>query len=307
MSADGSSGAASVLVVTNERDFAADAVIHRLSKQGVPVERWNSESFDSVSWRPEEWPATREFSAVWLRQFLAEPSTLETVGEVDDFLVVREQWRTWLADLAEYPGARWMNPLWSARRAENKLTQLRVASAVGMSVPSTVVTNSRDEAAAHEAMVGTCVVKAVASAYFPFSSSAFMFTRPLKEALDLTQSDWRAQPVVVQRTVSPRTDVRIFVVGRFVAAASTRVDATDWRTRAGEAVWERCVAPVEVVDGCRRYLDEFGLAYGAFDFAFDGEVWWFLECNQAGEFSFADRPLELGVADAIAGWLSGVA
>jgi hypothetical protein len=46
---------------------------------------------------------------------------------VDDFLVAREQWRAWLTDLAESPDTRWLNPLWAARSAENKLVQMRVA------------------------------------------------------------------------------------------------------------------------------------------------------------------------------------
>jgi hypothetical protein len=49
------------------------------------------------------------------------------VAAVDDFLVAREQWRAWLTDLAESPDTRWLNPLWAARSAENKLVQMRVA------------------------------------------------------------------------------------------------------------------------------------------------------------------------------------
>lgn len=296
---------APVLVLTNERDFAADLVIRRLHDHGVPVERWNIETHRRVTWRPEGPVATHGCRAVWLRQFLPEPTSADTVAAVDDFLVAREQWRAWLTDLAESPGVRWLNPLWAARRAENKLVQMRVALECGLAVPPTVVTNDRDQAAAHASQVGPCVVKSLASAYFPFSDSAFMFTTALPDALALDASQWSAQPVIVQKAVTGRVDVRVFVLGDFVASTSTSVDDVDWRTSSRDAEWATCAAPAHVVEGCRAYAQRLGISYGAFDFAIDATGnWWFLECNQAGEFAFVDRPLELGVADAVADWLA---
>ncbi|MCW2784012.1 MAG: hypothetical protein JWP74_529 [Marmoricola sp.] len=290
-----------VLVVTNERDFAADTVIASVLARGWNVERWNTETHAAVSWRPQAVHATDDYSAVWLRQFLADPLPTTSVREVDDFLVSREQWRTWLTDLAE-GHARWMNPLWASRRAENKLVQLRTAGDVGLAVPPTLVTTSRVEAAEHQRRVGDCVVKALASAYFPFSDSAFMFTRDLDAALSLAADEW-SDPVIVQRKVMPRVDVRVFVVGGFVTGARTVVSGTDWRTSAGEATWERLLVPDDLASACKSLLQQLGLAYGAIDFAYDGRTMWFLECNQAGEFGFVDRPLKLGVSNAIAGWL----
>lgn len=295
-----------VLILTNHRDFAADTVIRCLAQRGVPVERWNAEDERVVTWRPEGEQLRPRPRAVWLRQFLPEPAMARTVGEVDDFLVAREQWRAWLTDLAEHAGPRWMNDLWTSRRAENKLVQLRAARGCGLDVPPTLLTNSRVEALRHRDTVGPCVVKSVASAYFPFSDSSFMFTVELTDAAELTHADWATQPVLVQKAIRKSEDVRVFVVGDFTAAASTRVDVTDWRTTSGEAEWTRREPPPRVIESCRAYLRSMGLAYGAFDFAVDdASDWWFLECNQAGEFAFADRPLGLGVAEAIAGWLAG--
>ncbi|GAA4117659.1 ATP-grasp ribosomal peptide maturase [Knoellia locipacati] len=297
--------ASPILILTNERDFAADTVINCINERGVAVERWNTEGRPNIQWRPDACPVTADYRSVWLRQFLPEPTVTQSVPLVDDFLVAREQWRTWLADLAEYEPTRWMNPLWPSRRAENKLAQLRVASRVGLAVPRTLVTNNRADALLLQSEVGSCIVKAVASAYFPFSNSAFMFTTPLNDALALGDADWASQPVVVQQSIHPRTDVRIFIVGEFAAAASTQVDGPDWRLGSKDARWSPCTPPAPIIEGCRAYINAFGLAYGAFDFAIDDRTWWFLECNQAGEFAFADRPLKLGVADAIANWLIG--
>lgn len=298
--------AAPVLILTNQRDFAADRVIRCLQDLDVPVERWNAEDERVVAWRPEQVQLDPPPRAVWLRQYLPEPTIMGTVREVDDFLVAREQWRTWLSDLAEDPAPRWMNPLWASRRAENKLVQLRVARECGLEAPATLMTNNRAEALRHQVAVGPCVVKSVASAYFPFSDSSFMFTVDLDDAADLPEDEWSAQPLLVQKTVIKGADVRVFMVGDFAAAVATHVDATDWRTASSDAEWEYQDIPPCIVDSCLAYLQSLGLAYGAFDFVVDQtSQWWFLECNQAGEFSFADRPLNLGVADAIAEWLAG--
>lgn len=291
-----------VLIITNERDFAADLVIERLNRSGYPVERWNTETRPNVLWRPNQPPQTSTTSAVWLRHHLPEPSLSHSVEAVDDFLVLREQWRTWLTDLSD-AGARWMNPLWESRRAENKLVQLRTAVACGFDVPPTIVTNDKTAAQEHQALVGTCVIKALASAYFAFSSSAFMFTRPLNDALDFDVDDWIEQPVIVQKAIRPRTDIRLFLVGDHASAAAAVVQGPDWRLQSAEATWTAVQPPHELIERCRAFNSSLGLAYNAFDFAYDGEAYWFLEANQAGEFAFLDRPLELGVADAIAHWL----
>jgi glutathione synthase/RimK-type ligase-like ATP-grasp enzyme len=297
---------APVLVLTNQRDFAADRVIKRLNDLGVPVERWNTEDERDIVWRPEGLPLASRPRAIWLRQHLADPAVTDSVRGIDEFLVAREQWRAWLTDLAEQEGPRWLNPLWASRRAENKLGQLRAALVCGFDVPPTILTNRRAEAMRHEVEVGRCIVKSVASAYFPFSDSAFMFTVDLAEAVDLPDVDWVAQPVLVQKAIDKHADVRVFVLADLATAVATRVDVTDWRTVSGDAEWKRFDLPVTVAAACRTYMDQLGLVYGAFDFVVDtDDCWWFLECNQAGEFAFADRPLELGVSDSIATWLAG--
>jgi hypothetical protein len=47
------------------------------------------------------------------------------------------------------------------------------------------------------------------------------------------------------------------------------------------------------------------LAYGAFDFAEDADgTWWFLECNQSGQFGFVEVETGQPIARSIAEWLA---
>ncbi len=50
-----------------------------------------------------------------------------------------------------------------------------------------------------------------------------------------------------------------------------------------------------------------GLRYAAFDFIDDGEDIWFLEANQAREWLFIDRPLQMGISEAITDVLTALA
>lgn len=55
----------------------------------------------------------------------------------------------------------------------------------------------------------------------------------------------------------------------------------------------------------RAYLKCAELAYGAFDFAEDADgTWWFLECNQSGQFGFVEVETGQPIARTIAEWLA---
>lgn len=295
-------GGSKILIMTNHRDFAADRVIRLIQdRSDREVQRWNTETIDAdiASWEPGQPMLPADVRSVWLRQFLPDAEPLTTVADVDEFLVRREQWRSRLEFTSEAP-VRWMNPLFDARRAENKLIQLQTAKTVGLTVPPTLVTSSKTEAVAWSSRQGSCIVKTVTSGFFAFSDQAFAFTTDLTEALAHADQDWAEQPVIVQRRIEPRTDIRVLIVGQDVFGASTTASGPDWRLHNTDTVWEPWPVPHLIAEQSRALIRSLGLLYGALDFAFDGSTAWFLECNQAGEFAFIDRPLDLGVADAIA-------
>jgi glutathione synthase/RimK-type ligase-like ATP-grasp enzyme len=280
-------------------------VIALLKSDGVDVVRLNSDDPSLLpDWSPGE--LTSSDLAVWWRQFLPEPTPARTVEALDDRLVVSEQWRSWISVL-DAPRGYWMNPLWAARVAENKVVQLRTAKTCGFAVPATLVTNSALSAAAFEARVGQCVVKTLRAGYFGYSDQSFMFTRLLTPAILELSHQWQEQPLIVQARVQPRVDIRVFMVhGRVEAAvcATVPLDVIDWRTASDEAHWGLYMIPEALAKACEKYVERLELEYCAIDFASDGTEIWFLEGNQAGEFAFVDRPLGLGITDAIARALS---
>ena len=217
---------------------------------------------------------------------------------------MRAQWRAWLS-VFEDSGATWVNDIWSARRAENKVCQLRSATAIGFQVPETVVTNDVNTARDF-AQTSTAVLKSLSSAYFELSDGGFVFTQELTEETLSDAAAWSSQPMIVQSRVAG-TNVRVVVVGERCFGACCDTTAVDWRTEGSAVVWRPWTVPDGLAVLCRAYNQHTGLRYAAFDFIDDGEDIWFLEANQAGEWLFIDRPLQLGISEAIADVLTALA
>ena len=289
-----------VTILTNERDFAADGVIRHLNDLRADVRRVNVEKARSSPVR--RWVPTQDasdVSVVWWRQFEADVQPGDLEG-AEDVLVERAQWRTWISTLNR-PGSRWLNDLWAARRAENKVEQLRSANHLGFRLPETLVTNDRVEAQRFSDEHGETVVKTLSSAYFPFTDHSFVFTESFSHTgLDDPQR-WHASPLIVQRRLTNALDARVISFGARTFGACCRAAGLDWRkTPYQPDLWREWDVPGELAQLCARYRAEFGLEYAAFDFMIDDVGAWFLEANQAGEFAFIDRALELGIARGIA-------
>jgi glutathione synthase/RimK-type ligase-like ATP-grasp enzyme len=269
---------------------------------GTRVIRLNADlPVDIGPWDPAS-ERVLDVGSIWWRQFeLPSTAARSNVASFDELLVTRAQWRAWLSALDD--GMRpWLNPLWSARRAENKVEQLRTAKRCGFSLPVTTVTNDPNVARTF-ASAGPSIVKSLAAGYFEFSGDGFVYTHDVEEGLSRTvDEEWREQPVIVQRRIFGE-DVRVVAFDNQCFAGRCRTDEVDWRLAGAAAPWRQSQVPRDVQQACDRYLEAFGLRYAAFDFIDDGDTYWFLEANQAGEWSFLDRSLGLGVAESLAKYL----
>jgi hypothetical protein len=62
-------------MLTNERDYAADRIVHLLHEAGHHVDRWHLDAeatrTTSVDWRPTDEPASADYDSIWLRQWVS--------------------------------------------------------------------------------------------------------------------------------------------------------------------------------------------------------------------------------------------
>ncbi|MEU9553997.1 ATP-grasp ribosomal peptide maturase [Streptomyces fumanus] len=307
-----------VLILTCAEDVTADMVVVRLHESGVPVVRLDpADLTDSVA-------LSGEFGHGSFHGRLRAGGRLVSLGGLRSVWVRRPgvpaaraaQPSAWLTEesgqalygMLRGSPARWMNHPDAARRARYKPWQLRLAQECGLPVPATLITTVPGAAREFARRHPDLVVKPVSGTHPQDPPRAVPTSRVPPEA-DFSAVAYG--PTLLQRRVAKRADIRLTAVGgRLLAArkatpAGADPDQVDVRFAESPEPWRPAGVPERAAAGVRAYLRGAGLAYGAFDFAEDGDgTWWFLECNQSGQFGFVEVDTGLPIARTIADWLA---
>jgi hypothetical protein len=200
--------------------------------------------------------------------------------------VVNGNWQAALLGVMQtaFHGA-WVSAPTETAAAESKMTQLRVARDVGLSVPETLVTTDPECLRAFVASLnGEVIVKALKD-----TSLGQLATLAVTPEMVALEPSVKMAPAIWQRKIAGRHHLRVCVFGSQVIAALLSSNLLDWRPdpdlRAAEFTLEE--------DICRRLrdmLNRLGLRMGVFDFKLDeaGRPWW-LELNPQGQFLFLEN------------------
>lgn len=302
-----------VLVLTCEEDLTADMVIAALYDLGVPLVR-----LDPVD-LPGRGAVSADFADGDFHGYLKADERMVSLSGLRSVWVRRpgtpggrgKEQSTWLAAEAEQAlygtlfstRARWMNHPVAAAQARYKPWQLHIAQRSGFRVPATLITSFPVVARQFAATYRDLVVKSISGSH-PGDPPMVLPTTRISPDADFTAVE--AGPTLFQQHIRKQADIRLTCVGGHLFAASKEADADQVDCRFTESgAWK----PVEVPDSVRRavdsYMDLAQLAYGAFDFALDRDgMWWFLECNQGGQFGFVEVETGQPIAHAIATWLA---
>lgn len=112
---------------------------------------------------------------------------------------------------------------------------------------------------------------------------------------------------LIQEWVPKQREVRITVVGEsiFPVAIKSPRAYIDWRADYANLRYERVNVPIEIADKLIRYLSEFRIPYGAFDFVITpDDRWVMLECNPSGQWLWLHHIAGLPILTAIADLLT---
>ncbi|MEU6841929.1 ATP-grasp ribosomal peptide maturase [Streptomyces sp. NPDC046716] len=308
-----------VLILTCEQDVTADLAVVELNANGIPVLRLD----------PAELPGGVDVSGEYVHG--AFEGHLSVGGRVVSMQGLRSIWvrrpgtpaarsadvSSWLSEesaqalygMLRCTGARWMNHPDAARQARHKPWQLWLARESGLPVPATLITTFPRVAREFAVRYPDLVVKPVSGSHPGDDGLAVPTTRVRPD------EDFRAVahgPTLLQRRIRKAADIRLTVVGERMFAARTEAgpdadDAVvDVRFRTSGVTWRPVPVPPRVADAVTAYLERAQLAYGAFDFAEDTDgIWWFLECNQSGQFGFIEIETGQPIGSAVAQWLAG--
>lgn len=313
-----------VLVVAEELEAAADMVVDRLNRRNVPVLRFDAAAFPqqlalAAGYSGSGWTGTlvtagrpvrlEEVRAVYWRR----PGRPQVAGGIPGpyRLWARDQADAALLNVLSALPVRWLNNPHIDRPAAHKPQQLHIATACGLAVPRTLVTNDPDAARKWAADLGTPIVcKPVLGGRLEDRGERRRMvpthpvdTRCLDASVGLTGH-------MFQERVPKAYEVRLTAVGgRLFAAiihAGSEQAGQDWRTDYPALTYGTTTAPDHVAAGVLAFLDAYKLAYGAFDFAVTpaGE-WVFFECNPCGTWAWVEQRTGLPIAAAHADYLSG--
>ena len=308
-----------ILVVSHLADDHAVGVLAALDRVGHPAVLVDTARFPSnasLTQGFDDGHRSYEFSiggvridlgacrAGWWRR--PQPFTLQPGISPDVISFTYSECHEAVAGLWAALGLKWVNPPQLDEVAHHKPYQLAVATAVGLPIPRTVITNNPDVARRFIAELGP---ERTVYKTFLASQQCWRETRVVRpdelEMLDRV----RLAPVIFQEYVPAVADIRVTVVGQkmFATAISAAPDGykLDYRMDMDGASFKPTDLPLKTEKAIHALMERLGLVFGAVDLRRTpdrGDV--FLEVNPAGEWRFVeertDQPITQAVADLLA-------
>ncbi|MEU1203526.1 ATP-grasp ribosomal peptide maturase [Streptomyces sp. NPDC005813] len=302
-----------VLVVTGLYDPTADVVIGELHARGVPIVRFDSGDF------PASLSLEAELTSHGMQGRITTPSrTADLAGvrslyyrrptgftfphlDEQDARFALTQARYGLGGvLASLPDCCYVNHPHRIGDAEFKPSGLAVAARVGLEVPPTLITTSPDAVRAFIKRHGPVIYKPLSNPVYRIDGVSSVVKIAEVAASDI---DDRVTGTahLFQKLVAKTADVRVTVIGRRVFCVRIDSDLLDWRTNYSRLTYTPIQPPPDIESALHRYMDFFGLVFGAFDFCVDADGrWWFLECNPSGQWHWLEPETGLPMSAALA-------
>ena len=310
-----------ILLVTNKRDVTTDFVVLEMRRRGLRFIRLNTEDLPDhelvmVDGDPASLMLTGPCGSFSLSDitgaYYRRPGSFESEGAEATAAYVLAEWSAILRSLWNALDGRWLNSPFSILRAEDKPRQLAAARRMGLAIPGTLVTNSFDAARAFLA-IGPMIAKPLRHALIDDSEvGSVIFTSRVTELENGDEDAIRRAPMILQREISKRSDVRVVVIDSVVFATrilSQAHDETqvDWRKGVRlDLVHEVMELPADLTSACIALTRDLGLRFAAIDLVEDEKgQFWFLEANPNGQWAWIEQRTGAAVTAAIIDALTG--
>ncbi len=317
-----------ILILTEANDPHADRVVGMLEERGEKFLRFNPADFPSraslsVEYAPNGCMTTtlrtseqeydlKEVDCVWNRR----PKTPLPHSNVTDEAtrqLVADECTEFVSDLWHTIPARWLpgDPC-TIRRAQMKISQLRVAGALGFELPPTLITNEVDELLEfYNENNGNIIHKLIGFGFDRAVGDEFCrFTEVISKRNIAQAASIQYCPVIFQAYVPKKLELRITVVGSRVFAAEIHSQHThhtryDWRRYdLGQTPHFEHALPNDIENRCVQLVKQLGLTYGAIDMILtpDGR-YVFVEINPNGQYLWIEEETNLPISAAICDYL----
>ncbi|MDE0397765.1 MAG: hypothetical protein OXL96_08190 [Candidatus Poribacteria bacterium] len=226
-------------------------------------------------------------------------------GKFHDY--VWTEWTAFLRTLYAIVGDRWFNHPNDILLAEDKSRQLKLAHDIGFNVPETFITNDPTMIKDLQSDIAL-VAKPMKQALIESDdTTSTIFTSQIDELVDDDFASVPLCPVIFQRLIPKRDDIRVTVVGSQVFAVAIHSQAfeetkVDWRRGSNPNLCHEIIdLPEQIAQRCIRIVQAQQLKFGAIDLVRDRhDEFWFLECNPNGQWAWIENRTGLPIAAAIA-------
>lgn len=227
------------------------------------------------------------------------PKELRTIEpEADRIFIYRQFLAIWSSIASMLSDKKWLNDYWKMIEAERKIYQIKIASEIGFTIPDTLITSNPNKA---KDFWSHCQNQMVIKALMLSSTEDTMiYTNEVTEELMSKIERIKTSPVILQKLVQKKYELRITVVGDIIFPA--RVESKnkiDWRKSATSFV--SCNIPSSVKQKCFQLVKMLGLQYGCIDMIVTNDNdYTFLEINPNGQWQFVEEQTNMPISKAIA-------
>lgn len=305
------------LIFTNKSDLTSDYIVKEFRNRNLHCVRVNTEDFHltkiihkiesgSVFQTGKETVELSKIRSAYFRRPLFPDVRFENLSS-SSLHYIREEWNYLLRSIYLELGEKWFSHPNNIILAEDKPKQLRLAKEIGFSVPETVITN---DLASVEWLfkIGDVVAKPLKQSLLEDDKTLgkVIFTSTINSLSDIDESSLRFAPVIFQRKLHKKYDLRVTVVEDSVFSVIIKSQEfektkTDWRySSVTELEHEVFDLPSDIAEYCRIIVRQLGLRFGAIDLVLDdSDQLWFLECNPNGQWAWIENRTGLQIAAAI--------
>jgi glutathione synthase/RimK-type ligase-like ATP-grasp enzyme len=314
-----------IIIVANELDAHADAVIISLRKLGfTDLARID---FETAHHRYElqALPTARQFSiadrgergnliteestkTIWWRRDAAQLSLKHLqVPEENSLDEIECYWGyRWLLE-SQPPELFPLSHPARMREASNKLLQLWIARETGLTSPATLFTNSKQALSDFASKYQQVVLKPLKVALVRDSATdetiSIVSRGVSAQRLHELSSAEQEVAAFCQEKVQKIADVRVNVLpSRSIACrietSALAGDDVDWRATTFDHGHEIISFPKHLDEACRKFLRLTDLKWGAFDFGLtESGEWIFFECNPNGQWLWIELKTGLPLSE----------
>ncbi|QQS28656.1 MAG: hypothetical protein IPM47_17680 [Sphingobacteriales bacterium] len=194
-------------------------------------------------------------------------------------------------------------------RAKDKIRQQILASELSLLTPSQIITNS-NAFFTEQNWKNNAIVKPIDSTNDIIDENGNEYVSYTKELNDdllnkIVSKELKLSIHYFQEKIKPEFEVRATFFDNklypFMIKGNYNVD---WRQIDPSKISFTYFKDFPFIKECITFANRLNLKYGAFDFIYNGDFYYFLECNPNGQFLFCDINGEFGLAKKFAKFLN---